>query len=163
MHKREGRQIVITSVAIACLVAFVFSAIYYAHRGNDGAAVGTASSSLPNSQTPLTTHNTSPTTSSCPNGEPPMALNIGGNTVEACNQSVDGTVTAVSSTSITVESSDTNKSQTFTIASSTRITHQGQTLTASDIKVGDTVLIIPSNTNANEAWYLLVNPTFQGA
>jgi hypothetical protein len=92
-----------------------------------------------------------------------MALNIGGNTVEACNQSVDGTVTAVSSTSITVESSDTNKSQTFTIASSTRITHQGQTLTASDIKVGDTVLIIPSNTNANEAWYLLVNPTFQGA
>lgn len=162
MNNKGKRQAVIVAGAAVCLAVAIFGAVYYAHRSNGGAAAGTSANYLPSAQTPTVTHNTSPESSPCPNDDPPVEVNIGGNAVEACSQPIDGTVTAVSSTSITVKSSDTNASQTFAINSGTQITHHGATLSASGINVGDTVSLVPTDSDASVAWYILVNPTFQG-
>ncbi|HEY8998951.1 MAG TPA: hypothetical protein VIM53_01390 [Candidatus Saccharimonadales bacterium] len=161
MNKKQ-KLVAIVGVVVMCLVALIFSAVYYAHHSNGGAAAGTSAKYLPSAQTPTTTHNTSPASSPCPNDDPPVEVNIGGNAVEACSQPIDGTVTTVSNSSITIRSSDTNASQTFSINSGTHITHHGVALPASGINVGDTVSLISTDSDASVAWYILVNPTFQG-
>ena len=54
---------------------------------------------------------------------------------------VFGTVSAINSTSITVQNSRTNATSTLTINSSTTITQNQQTISASSITVGETVVI----------------------
>jgi hypothetical protein len=73
-----------------------------------------------------------------------------------------GQVTAISSTSITVQNTNTNASTTLAITSSTQITDSGQTVTASDIQTGDTVLVSASTTDKTQAARILVNPSFGG-
>lgn len=73
-----------------------------------------------------------------------------------------GTVTAISSTSITVQNNRTNASKTFTITSSTKITNNGSSTTSSAIADGDTVVVIPSSSDASEAASIIVNPSFGG-
>lgn len=73
-----------------------------------------------------------------------------------------GQVTAVSDTSITVNDQRTSSSKTFTINSSTSITDNGQTVAASDIKTGDTVLVMASSSDSSTATRILVNPSFGG-
>jgi hypothetical protein len=73
-----------------------------------------------------------------------------------------GAVTAVSATSITVQDSRTGSSVTLSITSSTQITDNSQTVTASDIQTGDTVLVVASTTDKTQAARILVNPTFGG-
>lgn len=144
------------------LIIAIFGAIYYAQHSNNGASAGTSASYAHGTQTPAVTHNTSPENSPCPGDNPPVEVNIGGNAVEACSQPIDGAVTATSSTSITVKSNDTGASQTFTINSGTQITHHGTVIPASNINVGDTVSLVSTDNDTNVAWYILVNPTFQG-
>ncbi len=73
-----------------------------------------------------------------------------------------GQVTAISSTSITVQNTNTNASTTLSITSSTQITDNGQTVTTSDIQTGDTVLVSASTTDKTQAARILVNPGFGG-
>lgn len=160
MHTKPKRTIVTVSIGLLLIIG---GSLYYAHQNAAGNAAGTNASSLPSTQAPALTHNTSPDTSPCPNDAPPVEVNIGGNPIQACSQPVDGTVTAISSSSITVKSSDTNQTQTFSIGSGVHITHHGAAIATSDIKVGDTVSLIPTNADATAAWYILVNPSFQGA
>lgn len=162
MNKKGRRQTVIVGGMVFFLVIAIFGATYYAHRSNSGASAGTSASYMPSAQKPTVTHDMSPGSSPCPGDNPPVEVNIGGNAVQACDEPIDGIVTAVSSASITVKSSDTNVSQTFTVNSGTQITHHGTTLSVSGINVGDTVSLIPTDSDANVAWYILVNPTFQG-
>ncbi len=162
MNKKGKREVIIIGMAAAGAAIAILGAIYYAQRSNSGSAAGTSSSYLPSAQTPAVTHDTSPSSSPCPNDTPPVEVNVGGSAVEACSQPIDGTVTAASGSSITVDDSDTNASETFSIGSGTKITHHGAALAAADIKVGDTVSLIPTDSDANAAWYILVNPTFQG-
>lgn len=73
-----------------------------------------------------------------------------------------GSVTAISPTSITVDS-ESGTSTTFSITSSTTITDSGQTTTTtSDISTGDTVAVIASTSNSTQAARILVNPSFGG-
>lgn len=73
-----------------------------------------------------------------------------------------GTVTAVTSTSITINDQRTSTSKTYTINSSTAITDNGQTVDTSDIKTGDTVFISTDGTGSTVASRILVNPNFGG-
>jgi hypothetical protein len=66
-------------------------------------------------------------------------------------------VTAVSGNSITVKDSSGN-SQTYAIASNTRITNSGQPVTASAITTGQSVIIIPSRINTSLAHRIIINP-----
>lgn len=67
-------------------------------------------------------------------------------------------VTAVSSTSITVTTDGSSK--TYTINSDTTIQKDGATAAASDIVVGDKVLIIASSDDSSVARRIDINPTF---
>jgi hypothetical protein len=62
-----------------------------------------------------------------------------------------GAVTAISTTSITVQNSRTGTSQTYSIGSDTTVSNMGQTGSVSDIKTGDQVIIQPSTTDATHA------------
>lgn len=62
-----------------------------------------------------------------------------------------GAVTAISSTSITIQNSRTGASQTFSIGSDTTVTNMGQAGSISDIQTGDQVIIQPSTTDATHA------------
>jgi hypothetical protein len=73
-----------------------------------------------------------------------------------------GLVTAVSASSITVTDSTSGAATTLAITSSTQISDNGQTVAASDIQVGDTVLIVASTTDKTQAARILVNPSFGG-
>lgn len=73
-----------------------------------------------------------------------------------------GTVTAVSATSISVQNSRTNAVTTLAITSTTQITDNGSTVTASDIQVGDPVLVRKSTSNSQQAASIDVNPSFGG-
>ncbi|HUD06176.1 MAG TPA: DUF5666 domain-containing protein [Candidatus Saccharimonadales bacterium] len=73
-----------------------------------------------------------------------------------------GQVTAVSSSSITVNDQQTGSGTTFSITSGTTITDNGQTTTASDIAVGDTVAIAADSSNTSQASQIIVNPSYGG-
>ncbi|HUA13481.1 MAG TPA: hypothetical protein VL989_03200 [Candidatus Sulfotelmatobacter sp.] len=75
---------------------------------------------------------------------------------------VIGTVEAITSNSITVTSRFNNSNTTLAITSSTQITDNGQSVSASDIKTGDTVFIIENTSNTSEASTILLNPSFGG-
>jgi hypothetical protein len=73
-----------------------------------------------------------------------------------------GQVTAVSSTSITVQNTNSGTSTTLSITSSTQITDNGQTVTTSDIQTGTTVVLVASTTDKTQAARILANPSFGG-
>ena len=73
-----------------------------------------------------------------------------------------GTVTAVSDTSITVQNVRTGSTNTYSIDSSTVITDNGSTVSASDIKTGDRVLVRTSSSSSTTATQIDVNPEFGG-
>lgn len=75
---------------------------------------------------------------------------------------VIGQVTAVSASSISVDNSRTNATTTLTINSSTQISNNGQTASASSIQVGDTVFITEDSSNTSIASRILLNPSFGG-
>jgi len=71
-----------------------------------------------------------------------------------------GTVTAISPTSISVQSSATGTVTTLSIATSTQITNNGQTAATTDIQVGSKVAVVPDTTTTSQAARILINPTF---
>lgn len=73
-----------------------------------------------------------------------------------------GTVTSVSSNSITISNTRTNASTTYTINSSTTITDNGQTGSLSDIQSGDRVIVTTASTTSTVASKIDVNPSFGG-
>ena len=73
-----------------------------------------------------------------------------------------GQATAISSTSITVQDSRTGTSTTLSIASSTQITDNGQTVPTSDIQIGTSIAVVASTTDKTQAARILVNPSFGG-
>jgi hypothetical protein len=73
-----------------------------------------------------------------------------------------GQVSAVSSSSITVQNPRSGTSTTYSITASTTITDNGQTVPASDIQVGDTVIIQVASSGSTTATTILVNPSFGG-
>ena len=73
-----------------------------------------------------------------------------------------GQVTAISPNSITLQTAATSTSTTLAITSSTQITNNNQPAAATDIAVGDTVLVIESTADKTQAARILVNPSFGG-
>ncbi|HVV26021.1 MAG TPA: hypothetical protein VHC21_03240 [Candidatus Saccharimonadales bacterium] len=73
-----------------------------------------------------------------------------------------GSVTAISSSSITVSDQRSGTSKTYSITSSTQITDNGSTVDYTDIKTGDTVLVTASSSSSTTAARILVNPSFGG-
>src|SRR5882724_10041792 len=67
-----------------------------------------------------------------------------------------GQVTAVSGTSITITNQRTGTSSTYAISSTTAISDNGQTATASDIQTGDTVIITTASGSITAATRILV-------
>lgn len=84
---------------------------------------------------------------------------MGGGFATVRHSGILGQVTAVSATSITVNNVRAGTPSTYTINNSTRITDGGQTVAASDIQVGDTVLISAASGNTT-ASTIDVNPGF---
>ncbi len=74
-----------------------------------------------------------------------------------------GTVTAVNSSSITVENQLRGGTSTYTISSSTTVTDGGESASVSDITVGDRVLVRTSQDDSGAAVSIMLNPTFGGA
>lgn len=71
-----------------------------------------------------------------------------------------GTVTAVSSDSITVMNSRTDSSKTYQLTSTTTITKDGQTIESSSISIGDTVLVQLDSANISTVSRIIVDPSF---
>lgn len=107
-------------------------------------------------------------------------LRVGANTVvTATNQAGDsrfgggfggglragrvfGQVTAVSSTSISVQDTRTGTTTTLSITSATQIMNNSATVAASSIQVGDTVLVSPASAGSTQAGRITVNPDLGG-
>jgi hypothetical protein len=72
-----------------------------------------------------------------------------------------GTVTAISSSSISVNNTRTNSTTTVAINSNTQITSNQQTISASDITVGEDVMVAldPSNTSIATSITVVTPPT----
>jgi hypothetical protein len=73
---------------------------------------------------------------------------------------VIGTVTAISSTSISVSSRMSSSKVTLSINSSTKISDNGQAISPSSIQSGNTVFITKSSSSSTSAAAILVNPSF---
>jgi hypothetical protein len=73
-----------------------------------------------------------------------------------------GTVTAISSTSISVQNARSGTTTTYAITPSTVITDNGATVTYSDIANGDTVIVMASSTSSTTATTINVNPSYGG-
>lgn len=73
-----------------------------------------------------------------------------------------GQVTAVSSSSITVQNPRSGASTTYAITSSTAITDNGQTVSTSDIQTGDVVIIQVASSGSTTATSIMVNPSYGG-
>ncbi len=73
-----------------------------------------------------------------------------------------GEVTAISSDSISIQDSRSNSNQTFKITSDTTIQDNGSTVSASDIKAGDTAVVIAYSSDASTASRIMLNPSFNG-
>ena len=73
-----------------------------------------------------------------------------------------GSVTAVSSTSISVKINRSGETKTYTINSSTTITKDSATASASDIAVGDTVIVQASDSDSTTATRIVINPSMNG-
>lgn len=71
-----------------------------------------------------------------------------------------GEVTAVASDSITVQDSRSSSSQTFKITSSTTVQEDGSAASVSDIKTGDTVLVVADSSDSSTAAQIMLNPSF---
>lgn len=82
------------------------------------------------------------------------------NSVHNGQRPIFGPVTAVSATSISVQNERSGTTATLVITSSTVITNNGSTVSASSISVGDTVIVRASTTNTNQASTITVNPNF---
>jgi hypothetical protein len=104
---------------------------------------------------------TSATTASSSGSINSNGLNSGNQQFQGGSRTV-GQVTAVSPTSITVNNSRTGTSSTLAITSSTLITDNGQSATASDIQVGQTVFIREDPNNTSDAASILISPNFGG-
>jgi len=75
---------------------------------------------------------------------------------------VFGQVTAVSPTSISVQDSRTSSLSTLEITAATQVLSSGQAASVSDIKVGDSVRVRPSPSNAKQAATITLNPQMLG-
>lgn len=75
---------------------------------------------------------------------------------------VIGQVTAISSTSISVQNSRTGSTDTLSITSSTQITNAGQAVAVGSIQVGNTVFVTENSSDTSQASSILVNPSFGG-
>lgn len=73
-----------------------------------------------------------------------------------------GEVTAISSTSISVQNPRSGTTTVYAITSSTVITDNGATVTYSDIQDGDTVIVIASSSSSTTASKINVNPSYGG-
>jgi hypothetical protein len=74
-----------------------------------------------------------------------------------------GQVSAISSSSISIQDNRTGTTITLAITSSTQITDNGQSVSVSDIQTGDTVIASKSTSNSSDASVILVNPSLGGS
>lgn len=72
-----------------------------------------------------------------------------------------GTVTAVNSSNITVQTRNGTTS-TYNITSSTTVTNGGQSASVSDIQSGDTVILTLDSSNTQNVTAIMLNPSFGG-
>jgi hypothetical protein len=73
-----------------------------------------------------------------------------------------GTVTSVSSSSITIQNQRSGTDETFKITSTTTVTNNGTSASVSDIKNGTSVLVRTTGSDANTASQILLNPQLPG-
>ncbi|MDB5175186.1 MAG: hypothetical protein JWM81_44 [Candidatus Saccharibacteria bacterium] len=73
-----------------------------------------------------------------------------------------GAVTAISTTSLSVQDRRSSTAKTYSITSSTTITNNGAAATASDIAVGDNVIVRTASADSTEATSIALNPTMGG-
>lgn len=71
-------------------------------------------------------------------------------------------MTAISSSSITVQDSRTSSSSTYVISSATTVTDDGADSTVSAIQTGDTVMISTGSSDSKTAKTIMLNPTMGG-
>ena len=78
------------------------------------------------------------------------------------NSRVFGTVSAISSSSISIDNSRSGSTSTLSITSSTTITDAGQSSSISDIQTGDTVIATKTSASSSTAASIEVNPSLPG-
>lgn len=101
---------------------------------------------------------TQPSDGMAPNGQMQQPSGGGGNQQ---SRGETGTVTTISSDSITIKSSRGEAEMKYTITDSTTVTDNGETASVSDIQVGDTVRIQTGATDGETttATKIEINPT----
>lgn len=81
---------------------------------------------------------------------------MGGNTSGRRRMGVPEAVTAVSSTSITVNDQRQNKAVTYSVTADTTVTNSGASAAIGDVKVGDQVVVVPSASDATIAGRIIL-------
>jgi hypothetical protein len=92
---------------------------------------------------------------------PSSANGNGGNSGNGAitgGQAISGQVSSISATSITVQASGGAKTLSITSSTSIISGNTNQTVTYSDIKNGDMVIVIPSGSDSSKAINILINP-----
>lgn len=73
---------------------------------------------------------------------------------------IRGTVSVVTSSSITVKDTFSNTDTMYLVTSTTKISNNGQTAAVADIKAGDSVAVIISDNDTKEVAQIFINPSF---
>jgi hypothetical protein len=92
-------------------------------------------------------------------GEQAISNRMGQRSMMSGQRPAMGQVTAISAASISVQDSMQNTTATYAVTSNTKVTNNGGAASASDIKTGDNVLVLLSNTNSSEASQIELNPS----
>ena len=138
---------IIALIVLICLIAGGY--YYYKHymknnNANTNAPVNIDGKNINNGSLP------SGTPTGVPSGEPTgVRPNL-------------GKVTEVSSSSISIKDQQSNETKTYSISSATKITKDNATITASDIAVDDTVMILTESGDSTVATEITLNPTMAG-
>ena len=122
-------------IAIGVIVVLAGAAYFYLNRSSDN---GGANPSGP---------------TSCSGGQQPISIG----SVSTCAPPINGTATAVSSTSITVQPDSGGSTMTFSITSTTQFQGNGVSA-AADIHIGDKVNILVVSPGSHVAIVVGVNP-----
>lgn len=150
---QRGSSLAWIVTAIVIIGLFGLGAVVFLKGNNSSNPTGT------NTSEPNASPGSTPSCSGSDNGS-----NCGGNTTQATGNATNGTITALTATSITIQPSSGGADETFATTSSTLVSSPpspGHAPTESayrptDFQVGDTVQIVTSSANSNQAKSILL-------
>jgi hypothetical protein len=145
---KKSLQWWIIAVAAVALIGISFGALHYVQHSDDPNVI----------HKPLSKQSPADDTPSSKDGPRVSATCEGADGGPCSGGPRDGTVTAVSATSITIQAASGNDTRTLSITSATQEMKgtQASAFNLGDVHVGDRVSVIPSSTDSSQAQTIML-------